>query len=234
MDATLKKIRNVNGGTCVTITLNTHRTHPENEQDAIQLKNLIKEAQERLLAEHSKREMSPVLENLAKLEARIDHQHNKESLVLFANEKLAEFTRLTVTVTDKVIIDDAFATRDLIRAQHLQTHYYILLLSQQKARLIHAANDKLVEEVGKPFPIENNQFYSTNGPELSNASRQTNLINEFFNRIDKQLNQQRKEENLPVLICSEESSFHEYMKIADQPDQIFDFYLNKNRLDDNW
>ena len=40
---------------CVTISLNTHRTHPDNAQDVILLKNLLKEAEERLVNEFGKR-----------------------------------------------------------------------------------------------------------------------------------------------------------------------------------
>ena len=36
---------------CVTIALNTHSTHPDNEQDEILLKNLLKEAEERVINE---------------------------------------------------------------------------------------------------------------------------------------------------------------------------------------
>jgi hypothetical protein len=36
---------------CVSILLNTHRTHPDNVQDVILLKNLLKEAEERVLNE---------------------------------------------------------------------------------------------------------------------------------------------------------------------------------------
>ena len=129
-----------------------------------------------------------------------------------------------------MVINHTFATRDLVRALHLETNYYILVLSQAKVRLIEAFTDKVVEEVGTTFPIENVQFYSTSKAELSNARRQTNLIAEFFNRVDKELQAIRKNNPLPVLICSEEGNYYEYLKISNQKDSIFDTYLNRNRL----
>jgi protein tyrosine/serine phosphatase len=48
---------------CVTISLNTHRTHPDNAQDVILLKNLLKEAEERVIKEFDKRPVSSLLEN---------------------------------------------------------------------------------------------------------------------------------------------------------------------------
>lgn len=48
---------------CVTISLNTHRTHPDNTQDEIVLKNLIHEAEERVIQEYGKRDVASLLEN---------------------------------------------------------------------------------------------------------------------------------------------------------------------------
>lgn len=105
-------------------------------------------------------------------------------------------------------------------------------MSQQRVRLVEAFNDKLVKEIGSPFPIDNTRFYSTDKAELSNAKRQTNLIAGFFNQIDKEVNIIRKANPLPVLICSEEGNYYEYLKIADQKQSIFDTYLNKNRVEE--
>lgn len=231
MNIKLKELKDIISESCVTIILNTHRTSPDNKKDSITLKNLIKEAEERLFADESKRNAKGLVERLKELESKIDHSHNLESLVLFVNEDIAEYTRLPIAVEERVVIDHTFATRDLVRALHLETNYYVLVLSQQKVRLLEAFNDKVVSEIGSPFPIENSQFYSTNKAELSNASRQTNLVAEFFNRVDKEVNKIRKDNPLPVLICTVESNYHEYLKVADQKQSIIETYLNKNRLD---
>lgn len=233
MNLVLKELKNIISEDCITIIMNTHRTKPDNERDHIVLKNLIREAEERLLASSMhKRDALALGARLNDLAATIDHNYNLESLVLFVNDEVSQYTRLPIAVEDRVVIGHKFATRDLIRALHLESNYYVLVLSQQKVRLIEAFNDKVVAEVGGSFPIENNQFYSTNRAELSNASRQTSLIAEFFNRIDKAVNEVRHENPLPVLICTEEGNYHEYLKVADQKQSIFETHLNKNRLEE--
>jgi hypothetical protein len=232
MNIKLKELKDIISESCVTIILNTHRTSPDNKKDPLTLKNLIKEAEERLFTDESKRDAKQLVERLKELESKIDHSHNLESLILFINEDIAEYTRLPIAVEDRVVIDHTFATRDLVRALHLETNYYVLVLSQQKVRLIEAFNDKVVSEIGSPFPFENTQFYSTNKAELSNASRQTNLVAEFFNSVNKEVIKVQKDNPLPVLICTEESNFYEYLKIADQKQSIFDTYLNKNRVNE--
>ncbi len=232
MNITLRELKDIIAECCITITLNTHRIKPENQKDSLLLKNLIKEAEERLFTGESKRKAQKLMQRLLNLESQIDHNYNLESLVLFVNEEIAEYTRLPIAVEDRVVIDNTFATRDLIRAMHLDSGYYILILSQQRVRLVEAFNDKLVKEIGSPFPIDNTRFYSTDKAELSNAKRQTNLIAGFFNQIDKEVNIIRKANPLPVLICSEEGNYYEYLKIADQKQSIFDTYLNKNRVEE--
>jgi len=231
MEFKLKELKNIKEENCVSIILNTHRTRPENEKDPILLKNLIKKAENRLLDKTTKKEAKQIIENINTLSEKIDHSMNLDSLLLFANKNIAEFVRLPVAVEDRLLIDDSFATRDIIRAMHMETNYYILLLSQQKVRLIEAFNDKFVEEVSSNFPIENTELFSTSKMELSNASRQTNLVAEFFNRVDKELNNALKSNPLKVLICTEEGNYHEYLKIADRKDIFFNTFLNKNRVD---
>jgi hypothetical protein len=231
MNQTLKKIKDIRSPLCVSVLMNTHRTRPDNQQDPIVLKNLLKEAEDRLFAETDKRTAQELLLRLKELEESIDHNFNLESLALYVNDSISEYTRLPISLENRVQIDQTFATRDLIRAMHKEANYYVLVLSQQKVRLIEVFNDMVVREIGKPFPIENKELYSINAEELSDAARQTRLVAEFFNRVDKAVNGMRKEHALPVLICSEEGNYNQYLSVADDKTSIYTQFLNGNRLD---
>lgn len=230
MKPTLKELKDINAENCVTIIMNSHRTKPDYLKDELALKNHIKEVETRLLADTTKRDATKLIEKLHGLAGQIDHSHNLDSLILFVNDDIAEFTRLSIPVVDRVIIDNTFATRDLVRALHAEAHYYLLVLSQEKARLIEAINNQVVQEFKSPFPIENKQFFTKNKSEAAIASRKSNLIAEFFNTVDKEVNRIRKNNPLPVLICTVEENYPEYLKIADQKDSIFTSFLNKNRM----
>lgn len=232
MNLTLKNLKEINSENCVTIIMNSHRTKPDYLKDELILKNHIKEVETRLLADTTKRDATKLIEKLHALAAQIDHSLNLDSLILFVNHDIAEFTRLPINVVDRVIIDDTFATRDLVRALHAQAQYYVLVLSQEKVRLIEAINDKVVREFKKPFPIENKQFFTKNRTEAAVASRKSNLIAEFFNNVDKEVNRIRKDNPFPVLICTVEENYPEYLKIADEKNSIFKFFLNKNRINE--
>lgn len=232
MNITLKELKNIRSENCITIIATTHRTKPDYLNDELRLKNLIKEVEDRMEVDTTKRNATNLIEKLNKLAKEIDHSQNLESLMLFVNEDVAEYTRLPIEVEDRVVIDDTFATRDLIRAMHLESHYYVLVLSQEKIRLIEVMNDKVIQEFGKPFPFENTQFSSKNRAANALAAKQTSLIAEYFNQADKKLNDIRKNNPLPVLICGLEENHNEYMKIADKKHSIFSMFLNKNRIND--
>jgi hypothetical protein len=228
MDNTLQLVKDITSDICITILLNTHRTKPDKMQDRIVLKNLIQQASSRLLTFETKEKAEFLTNKLRKIEDSINHLENQESLLIFVNENIATYTRLPISVGNRVVIDTTFATRDLIRALHAETNYFILVLSEKKARLIHAMSDKLVQEIAKPFPIQNTELYPTLVREKKNASIQTQYLAEFFNRIDKEVNAIRYLHPLPVLICSEASNFHEYLKIADQKHTIYPIYFKGN------
>ena len=60
----LQKLATEKNTPCVTISLNTHRTHPDNAKDEVLLKNLLKEAEDRVIAEFGKRPVASLLEKL--------------------------------------------------------------------------------------------------------------------------------------------------------------------------
>lgn len=232
MNMTIKELKSIRSENCISIIITTHRTKPDYLNDALQLKNMIKEVETRLMADTDKKNAKMLVDRVNALAESIDHSQNLESLVLFVNEDVSEYVRLPIKVEDRVVIDETFATRDLIRAMHLETHYYILVLSQEKIRLVEAMNDRIIREVGKPFPIENTLFQTANKAAAALVGKQTNLIAEFFNQADKQVNELRKGTSLPVFICGLEENRNEYMKIADKKHSIFDVYLGKNKIND--
>ncbi|NJO69406.1 MAG: hypothetical protein HC830_09115 [Bacteroidetes bacterium] len=134
----------------------------------------------------------------------VDHSQNQDSLLLFVNRHIAELVRLPVEVEDRVVIAESFATRDLVRALHLQKSYFILVISRDKARLIEAYNNQLVREIDDPFPIENTELYLTSENDLSMSKQKDLMKEEFFNRVDKVMQNIVKDKQMPLVICTEE------------------------------
>jgi hypothetical protein len=217
----------VRGEGCVTLIMNTHRTRPDSEKDPLKLKNQVKEAEERLYREFDKRFVWPIMENLRAVVEHIDHRYNLESLMIFVNQHMGEYTRLPIAVTDRVVIDQTFATRDLIRSLHQEAGYYVLVLSRQQARLIEAFNDRVVNDSCGPFPVTN-PLYTTSRQDLSSNKGTDNLIEEFFNRVDKLLQEYVKRNPMPLILATETRNYDYFVKVADIQQMIIG-HVNKNR-----
>lgn len=233
MNHLLKELKDIVSDCCITIILNTHRTKPDNKVDRLELKKLIHEADNRIFQYESEEKARLLSKRLHDLAAQIHFDQNLDSLILFVSDTVSKHLHLPIPVENRVIIDNSFATRDLVRMLHMKTNYFVLVLSEYKARLIEGFNETVIREVGSPFPIENNDLYSTNSVELKNGKLQSHLLSEFFNRIDKAVNVVRNEDPKPVLICSQEMNYGEYLKIADLKESILPVFVKGNKLYQN-
>ncbi len=223
----LNKVKSIYAEACVSIIFNTHRTKPSYQKDEINLKNYVNEIEKKLSDKYSKKFVLPIMKNLNKVVASINHSFNLESMIIYANSDFSEYTRLPIEVEDRVVIDYSFATRDLIRAMHSESAYYVLVLSRQKARLIEAYGDKVVKELTGEF-VMTNFLFTTDKSKLSTNKGQDNLIEEFFNRVDKNVMLAIKNHNLPILLVTETRNFFHYKKIADKKEFIIG-HINGNK-----
>ena len=118
----LHELQDVHTYPCLTITLPTHRTRPDNRQDPIRVKNLVTEGTQRLLGEFSKREVAPLLDRLNALVDRLDYEYTLDGLVLAVNHDMLfripiclDFCRTDTISTDAIANDDAIRLKVEIR-----------------------------------------------------------------------------------------------------------------------
>ncbi|MDD2387325.1 MAG: hypothetical protein PHP52_11155 [Bacteroidales bacterium] len=217
---------------CVTISLNTHRTHPENARDVIQLKNLITEAEERVLNEFDKRSVASLLKNLS--EIKIDKNYNLDSLHIFISNDTKEIIKTPwSTRKNRVQIADSFGVRSLIKSLNRSEEYYILLLSQGGVTLYNATNDGITSEIqNSDFPFSENPHYVMDSEKLSDTKITDNMIREYFNNVDKAVVRVYNEKALPCVIICTEDNYSRYMQIADRPTIYLGYAnINYNKID---
>lgn len=219
MKEIIKQIKARETDVNVSIVLNTHRTKPDNQQDRILLKNLVKQAEERLLMSHDKQRVQGIMDHLNQCAESIDHNYNLEGLILFANGSHHEYHRIPVQVKDRVAIGPTFATRDLIRAQQMNTEYYILTISRPMARLFQAHTDQIIKEFHGEFPMKSDA-YTTDTVELTSPKSTDHLVEEFFNQVDKQLVKILNGTNAQVVILGDSRNYDHYIKVADLKSRI--------------
>ena len=225
----------------ISVLMPTHRTFPDNKQDPITLKNLVKQIEDRLLGTMEKREVWPIMELInAKVDAH-DHSHNLDGLALFAGPDGAELVLLPFPVNERAIIDSNFATRDIVRGLFDSVSYFILVVSRISARLILAYNDRPMHEFDHstplqdyPFPIKNTSLYSTSGHDRSQASSEDNLLKEFLNVVDKSLQEiqgKRGSARLPVILVGDARNVALFKELSDRPADIVGEVTNSPDLE---
>lgn len=227
----LEKLAAEKNEPCITISLNTHRTHPDSEKDRILLKNLIKEAETRVIEKFGKRPVQPLLDKLASLPEQIDVKYNLDSLHLFLSNNSQETIRCIWPVNENAVhLSDSFAIRPLIKSYSRTEEYYILVLSQGGVNLYEAMNDTIIEEVvNNEFPFTENPIMLTHPIQVSDSKRVDNKIKEYFNNVDKALVKLFNESNLKTVVVTTENNYSLLQQVADIPS----IYLGNVTLDFN-
>lgn len=203
---------------CVTISLNTNRTHPDNAQDIILLKNLIKEAEERVIKEFGKRPVSSLLEKLSSIENEIDVNYHLDSLYLYLSNDTKEIIKSCWPSNENSVhISDAFDISSLIKLYNRSEEYLILLLSQSGVTLYNAINDGITHEIrNKDFPFSENRHYNSHSDLGSDSKYLDDLVREFLNSVDRAIVKINNETGLNCVVICTEDNYSRLLQVADK------------------
>jgi PAS domain-containing protein len=209
----IRKLTGFNQYPSISILLPTHRTSPDNNIDAMLLKKLLREAETRLFAEFEKRKISGLISKLRKIIASIDIRHNLDGLAIYVNPRFEKIIRLPFPVKERVIIDDTFATRDIIRAMNRGLNYYTLSLSADFVRLFEAHRESFTEITESGFPFVNPFERGSNLDESTSQKEQR--LKEFFNNVDKTFQKIYHNHPMNLVLAGVERNLSFYRKQAD-------------------
>lgn len=197
-------LQQIRGYPALTITLPTHRTSPQNRQDPIRVKNLVKQAAERLLGEFNKREIEPVLLRLEKLAQSIDYRNALDGLALFVNPDFSRVVYLPFGLKERIVVDDTFFTRDLVFALNRTPRYWTIVLSEKPTRLFEATREDLIEVQDGGFPITHagpgGEESLPGGFGVQKSAYRDEYHRKFFRQIDAALKPFLAEDPLPLAI----------------------------------
>jgi hypothetical protein len=221
----IKLLANNNSKACVTISLNTHKTHPDNLQDEILLKKLLKEAEERVISEFGKREVPELLVKIQSVASSIDVNYNLDSLHLFLSEEVEEVIRLPWPArVNEVHVGAGFSLRPIIKAYNRTQHYLVMLLSQSGVNVYEALNDTISSEViNDEFPFGENTHFETEAVRRSDSKHVDNLVREFLNKVDKALVKLHIETGLHCVVICTEDNYSRLMQVTDRPHAYMGF-----------
>lgn len=198
----LQKLQALRGYPSLSIITPTHRTAPDNLQDPIRVKNLVTQATSRLQDEFGKREAAPMLECLNALVEETQWHHTLDGLAFFVSKDYAARFDLPFLVTERVLLDESFATRDLMFAMNRSPRYYVLVLSEKSTHLFEAVRDRLLETQVADFPIEYQRPGGATAGEhgVEHDAYQEEHERNFFREVDEEVAKVLAHDPLPVVV----------------------------------
>lgn len=145
-------------GPCLSLYQATHRSHPENAQDVIRFKNLVKDLENSLKSTYPKIETQSLLKPYYDLAENTDFwQHTLDGLVVLSNEHSFKVFHLQRPTPDFAVVSDSWHLKPLLRQLQTQDRYQVLCLSRATVALYEGNRDgldSLIFEQAFPDTIE--------------------------------------------------------------------------------
>ena len=143
----LKQLSQHTQGPAVSIYMPTQRAGPETRENPIRFKNRLKDAEEQLAAAGLRSvEIDQLLEPCQKL--LIDNlfwQHQQHGLAMFfTNDDLQRY-RLPMSVDELTVVSDRFHIKPLLPLFSNDGHFYVLVASLNRIRMLEATRHAVSE-----------------------------------------------------------------------------------------
>lgn len=133
-------------GPCLSLYQPTHRRHPENQQDPIRFRNLVKALKDSLLRKYPTRQIEPLLDPFVELaQDRAFWDHTLDGLAVLGSPRLFRVYPLKHQVKELAVVADRFHTKPLLRSLQTAGRYQILGLNRSELMLFEGDREMLAE-----------------------------------------------------------------------------------------
>lgn len=240
--ADLQTLIEERGDPAVTITMPTHPASDLVQQDPIRLKNLLNEAEERLVAWGLR---APAVRSLLEpmRELTISESFWEESgngLALFRTADAFRLYRLPFDLHAEVKVSDRYHLKHLLPLLTGDGHYYILALSQNEVRMLYGTRyeieqvelesvpPSLAEALKYDEPSRYLQWHSStmtpmgsrrpamfHGHGAANATDAKDAIRRYFHKVNAGLQEMLADERAPVVLAAVEYLIPIYLEVSD-------------------
>lgn len=152
--ALLNQIQGLRAYPSVTILANTTPKAVLNEAERKTLEASIAATNRRLTGDVPTFVRQRVVERLEQLLEDCAADPSGHAVALCVSPEFSAVVRLGRAVEERVIIDDTFATRDLVADLNRTAQFRVVTISDRKTRLLIGDRQRLVEERGEGWPLE--------------------------------------------------------------------------------
>ena len=140
----LAKIVAQRGETCLSVYQATHRSHPDNQQDPIRFRQLVKTLASSMEIQHSHEDIKELLAPFEALAADHDFwMHTQGGLAVLGAKDSFHVFLLQRPVSELAVVADSFHTKPLRQVLQSAGRYQVLALSLSKVQLYEGDRDAL-------------------------------------------------------------------------------------------
>lgn len=207
-------------GLCVSIFLPTHRAGREIQQDSIRLKNLLRDAEGRLLAHGLRRIDARGL--LSPAQQLLDMKYLWESqglgLAVFLAPGLFRYFRLPLQFQELALVAERFHVNPLLPLWVAEDRFYLLAFSRNRARLFEGTRYTISELDVKGIPRSLSEALEY-GVDQSQRRQHTMIpglpkdILLYFRGVDKGLQDLLRGQRVPLVLAGVEEAFPLYRQV---------------------
>jgi release factor family 7 len=242
----LKALMTPSAGWCVSLYMPTHRTWEDTRQDPIRLKNLLRLAEERLIAHgmrtvDARTQLQPAQQLF---DSQTFWQHLSDGLAMFITPNLFRHYRLPFLFQELVVVTERFHVKPLLPLLSGNGQFYILALSQNGVRLLQGTRYSISEieledipgdladtlrhdDRGQPLQFHTRVSAESSGPApiffghgVGDTEDKRNIVR-YFRQIDRGLCDLLRDEPAPLVLAGVEYLFPLYRE-ANSYRQLFD------------
>lgn len=131
---------------CLSLYQPTHRHHPDNTQDPIRFRNLVKQLAESLRAKYPACDILALLRPFKALAENHDFwNHAGDGLAVLGAPDFFRVYRLQRPIAERAVVSNSFHVKPLIRIAQSADRYQILGLNRQAFKMFDGNRDALVE-----------------------------------------------------------------------------------------
>ena len=222
---------------CISLYQPTHRYSPENKQDPIVFKNLIREIENSLKQKYQKNDLNSAMKPFYQIEEEKGFWNNTlDGLAIFANPNKCIVYKLHRPVQELIVVADSFHIKPLVRVFQSVDKYHLLGLSTNDFTLYEGNRDgfeeievdpeahRTMEEVlGKQHTdsfLTHGSYGDTGGPAMyhGHGGKKDEIekdIEKFFRYVDRfVLENYSKPSKLPLILVSLKEHHNIFKKIS--------------------
>lgn len=219
----LASLRGSRGYPAVTLLSPLQRHRPGNPEDPIRLRNLADRARHRLEEELGARESARVVARLEAGIESIDLRNPGDGVAIFATPTETHVLTLPFGVPERVVVNDAFDTRDLARGLARGPRYRVLALAEKPTRLLESAGSTLAEVHTAGFPMFVEGAHGEpleSGGYPRHSSRSDEEQRRFFRQVDQALSAHAASDPLPFVIAGTERDVAYFDEVTSHREMI--------------